>query len=71
MKIIKILRKNYPLFVRPMKVGELDKTKCSFKFLTHNFNDDMIVNVKCLENGTLDLRGKTGEYRIIIPDKII
>lgn len=68
MEIIKILRKNMPLFVRRMRVGELDKSKCSIKFLSHNLNDDVIVNVKCYEDGTLDLRGKKGEYRIIIPD---
>jgi hypothetical protein len=31
----------------------------------------MIVNVKCYEDGTLDLRGKKEEYRILIPDKLI
>lgn len=70
MEVIKILRKNMPLFVRKMKVGELDKTKCSTKFLSHNFNDYVFVNVKCFEDGTLDLRGKKEEYRIIVPDKL-
>lgn len=60
MEIIKILRKNMPLFVKQIKVGELDKTKCSTKFLSHNLDDDVIVNVKCYEDGTLDLRGKKG-----------
>ena len=71
MEIIKILRRNMPLFVRRMKVGDLDKTKCSRKFLLHNLNDDVIVNVKCYENGTLDLRGKKEEYRIILLDNIL
>lgn len=70
MEIIKILRRGMPLLVRHIRVGDLDKTKCSPKFLSHNFNDDVIVNVKCYEDGTLDLRGKKEEYRIILPDNI-
>jgi hypothetical protein len=65
-----IVRKGMPLYVKEIRVGELDKTKCSPKFLTHNLPDDTIVNVKCHEDGTLDLRGKKGEYRIIMEDKI-
>jgi hypothetical protein len=34
-----------PLFVLKMKVGDLDKSKCSPKFLSHNLADDVIVNV--------------------------
>ena len=68
MGIIKIIRKARPLFVKEMKVGDLDKSKCSTKFLTHNFDDDMVVHVKCLEDGTLDLRGKKEQYRILKPD---
>jgi hypothetical protein len=71
MEIIKILRKNMPLFVRRVKVGELDKTKCSTKFLSHNLNDDVIVNVKCYEDGIFDLRGKKEEYRIIVHDNVL
>lgn len=70
MKIKKIIRKGRPLFVKEMKVGELDKSKCSHKFLSHKFNDDMLVNVKCYSDGTIDLRGKKEEYRIIVPDNI-
>jgi len=70
MEIKEIIRKNRPLFVRVMKVSELDKTKCSHKFLSHNFNDDLLVNVKCLPDGTIDFRGKKEEYRIILSDKI-
>lgn len=69
MEIIKILRKKMSIFVRIMKVGELDKTKLSTKFLSHNISDDALVNVKCYEDGTLDLRGKKCEYRIIRSDK--
>jgi hypothetical protein len=71
MEIIKILRKNKPLFVKQIKVGELDKTKCSPKFLLYNLNDSVIVNVKCYEDGTLDLKCKKEEYRIIIPDNVL
>jgi hypothetical protein len=49
MEIIKIIRKNLPLFVRQIKVGELDKSKCSSKFLSYNLNDDVIVNVMKME----------------------
>lgn len=70
MEIIKILRKNMPVFVRVMKVGDLDKTKLSSKFLSHNIDDNVLVNVKCFVDGTLDLRGKKGEYRIIPEDCI-
>lgn len=66
--IKKIQRKGKPLFVIEMKVGDLDKTKCSHKFLSHNLSDDKIVNVKCYENGELDLRGKKEEYRILVED---
>ncbi len=58
-----------PLYVIPTRVGNLDKSKCSPKFLAHGFDDDMIVNVKCTEDGTIDLRGNKGEYRIIVEDK--
>lgn len=68
MEIIKINRRNMPLFVRVMKVSELDESKCSRKFLSHNLSNDAIVNVKCFEDGRLDLRGKKEEYRILIPD---
>lgn len=68
MNIIKILRKNKEIFVRKIAIGELDKTKLSNKFQSHNLSDDVIVNVKCHENGEFDLRGKKGEYRIITED---
>jgi len=64
----KILKKNYPIFVIEMSVGELIFDKCSKKFLAHNFPNDEIVFVKCYENGEIDFRGKREEYRII-PNK--
>lgn len=70
MEIIKITRESfplYPLFTRKMKVGDLDKSKCSIKFLAHNLSADEFVNIKCYQDGTLDLRGKKKEYRIIYP----
>ena len=69
MNIIKIIIKNRPISAIQMKVVDLDKTKLSYKFLSHNFSDDMIVNVKCHEDGSLDLRGKKQEYRIVVSDK--
>lgn len=71
MEVITIKRKGRPLFVRQMLVGELDKSKCSNKFLSHNLPDNEIVNVKCQQDGTLDLRGKKEEYRIVVADPII
>jgi hypothetical protein len=68
MEILQIKRKSMTRFVRQFRVGDLDKSKCSAKFLTHNFSDDYVVNVKCMEDGTLDLRGNKQEYRILIPD---
>lgn len=69
MDVITIKRKGQPLFVRQMLVGELDKSKCSHKFLSHNLSDEHQVYVKCQQDGALDLRGKKEEYRIIMPDK--
>ena len=63
--IIKITKKGHPVFVVKKKVSDLDKTKLSNKFLAHQFNDKTEVYVKCLENGTLDLRGKLNEYRLV------
>ena len=37
--------------------------------MSHHLPLDTVVNVKCFENGELDLRGKSGQYRIIVEDK--
>lgn len=63
--IITIKRRGKDLFVLPIQINKLDKSKCSNKFISNNFPEDMIVYVKCLENGKFDLRGKREEYRII------
>ena len=68
--IIIIKRKGWPCFVKPTKVSNLDLSKCSKKFISNNFPPDMVVYVKCYENGEIDLRGKKEEYRII-PNKEI
>ena len=68
MVIYNIIRKGRPLHVRKIMAGDLDKSKCSAKFLSHKLNDNTIVNVKCLEDGSFDLRGKKEEYRIIVSD---
>ncbi len=65
MSIVKVIKKGKPVFAVKKKVFELDKTKLSHKFLQHNFDNDVEVYIKCFEDGTLDLRGKKGEYRII------
>jgi hypothetical protein len=64
-----ILRKGKEIFVKQMMVGELDKRRCSPKFLSHNLPDETTVNVKCNPDGTLELRGKKNQYRIILEDK--
>ncbi len=71
MEIKEIIRRGKLLFVRVMKVSELDKSKCSHKFLSYNFDDDKLINVKCYPDGTFDLRGKKEEYRFIIPDNYV
>ena len=65
-----IIKKGKALLVRKIKVIDLDKSKCSNKFLSHGLSDDTIINVKCLEDGEFDLRGRKEEYRLIMPDKI-
>jgi hypothetical protein len=69
MEIIKIIRKGFEISTIEMRVGDLDKSKCSRKFLSNKIDESVIVNVKCDEHGNLDLRGKKEEYRIIIPDE--
>ena len=65
MKIKRVIRKEFEITVREMTVRELDKSKCSNKFLQYNFDPDYIVHVKCDENGNLELRGNKKEYRLI------
>ncbi|MCK9442002.1 MAG: hypothetical protein M0Q13_11350 [Methanothrix sp.] len=62
--VYEILKKGKFIFVRKFIVSELDKNKCSKKFLNLNLSKDTIVNVKCDIKGNLDLRGKKQEYRI-------
>lgn len=65
MKEIKtILRKNYPITVLKMKVGELDKTKCSNRFLELNIDDSESVYVKCNDGCEIEYRGRKQEYRL-------
>jgi hypothetical protein len=63
-----IIRKGKPIFVRLITVHELDKNKCSSKFLEHNLSDDTMVYVKSHRDGSFHFRGKKEEYRIIVPD---
>ena len=41
-----ILRKNRLITVLEIKVGDLDKSKCSNKFLSHNFDEMNLVIFK-------------------------
>ena len=63
--MIEIIHKNHPTLVKEMRVDELDIEKCSHKFLTHKFSGAHLLYVRCNKDGTLDLRGKRQEYRII------
>lgn len=72
MQILNILRKNWPIQITPILIKDLDKSKCSKLFLERHlasFKEEDTIYVKCDENGTLDLREKSGklEYRIINP----
>lgn len=64
-RIVKVIKKGMPVFVRKMRVFELDKDKCSPKFLALNMEPEHKVYVKVLADGSIDLRGKKEEYRII------
>lgn len=67
--MIQIIRKKRVINVVEVRVGDLDKNKCSEKFLSHNLDDNTMVYVKCNAFGEFDLRGNKKEYRIIVPDK--
>ena len=41
--MIKVLKKGQPVFVTEMYVKDLDKTKCSAKFLANMLRDDEVV----------------------------
>lgn len=69
MEAIKIKRKKVDVWVTSFKVWELDKNKCSKKFLEHKFPDDYEVYVKLDNNMEIDYRGKRQHYRIIVEDK--
>lgn len=68
MEITKVIKKGKPLLVRRIMVGDLEKSKCSAKFLAHKLPEYAVVNVKCTEDGEFELRGKREEYRIIVED---
>lgn len=67
-RIVKVVTKGKPVFVRKMRVYELDRDLCSKKFLALNMEPEHKVYVKVMQDGSVDLRGngsKNGEYRII------
>jgi hypothetical protein len=72
MEILTIIRKNHPVLVTPIKYKDLDKSKCSSKFLSHielEDSSDALIYVKCDADGNIEYRGKNNEYRIIVADK--
>ncbi len=64
MEILTIIRKDYPTTVLKMKVGDLDKSKFSNKFLSHTIDESTEVYVKCDAEGNIEYRGKNQEYRL-------
>ncbi len=64
MEILTIIRKDYPTTVLKMKVGDLDKSKCSNKFLSNGIDESTEVYVKCDSKGNIQYRGKNQEYRL-------
>lgn len=65
MEVYKIVHKNWSTHVLKFRVGDLDKSRCSKKFLDLYLDDDVEVYVKCDDKGNVDYRGKNGEYRLI------
>ena len=70
MEILSIIRKMRPILVMPIMVKDLDKEKCSNKFLSHigvDVNAETVVYVKCDALGNINYRpraeGRT-EYRL-------
>lgn len=65
MEIIKISHKRQFIFARVMKVGELPKERLSNKFLSHNFDQDMPLLVKCDVHGNFIERGNKKLFSLI------
>lgn len=65
--VLTIIRKARPMSVVKMKVKDLDKSKCSFMFLSHQFDENSEVYVKCDEQGNLSLHGN--RYTLLSIDK--
>jgi len=70
MEILCIIRKMRPVLVMPIMAKDLDKEKCSSKFLAHinvDVNPETLVYVKCDALGNINYRprakGRT-EYRL-------
>ena len=76
MEHYQILHKKYLTWVIEKKLSELDPDRFSHKFKEHskNFKTDMLLLIKCDENGNYDLRdkgeNKKAQYRIIKQIKI-
>ena len=64
MDVLTIDRKNYNINVLLMKVKDLDRTKCSYKFLSNDIDMESEVYIKCDNKGEIEYRGKRKQYRI-------
>lgn len=63
-EILTIIRKNYPITVLKFQVHELDKTKCSKKFVDQKLKWNTEIYVRCDKDGEILFRGKKQEYRL-------
>lgn len=75
--VILIERNKFPIHVLPIKIKDLDLTKCSKSFREHvvsqGFGPEFVVHVKCDPQGNPDFRRKSGdqvEYRVYHISKI-
>ena len=71
MELTVIIRNDYPVLVRKIKLSEIDRSKCSSNFLKHadmmlQNNPEAYTYAKVLNNGDFDYRKRGGdklEYR--------
>ena len=70
--IVTLIKKGMPVSAVVTRVGDLDPSRFSPRFadVVKKIGPDALVNVKCYDNGELDLRGPSGEYRIVPPNAL-
>lgn len=65
MEIKIVIKKGYPVYVRQMKVCDIDQQKIPKRFFNYNLPSDTVVNLICDSKGKFSLRGNKQEYRMI------